>query len=354
MGKMVDLDFYKGKSVFVTGHTGFKGSWLCRILMNSGAKVSGYSLSPNTSPSLFELLKLDSAMVSTIGDIADLNMLKMAINNAQPEIVFHLAAQPLVLDSYNDPVGTYMTNVMGTVNILEACRQVSSIKSIINITTDKVYENKEWSWSYRENERLCGFDPYSNSKSCSELVTHSYLNCFYNQKNSPALSTARSGNVIGGGDFSANRIVPDCYRSSAEGNVIEVRNPFSTRPYQHVLDCLSGYLLLAETQYNKEYAGSYNFGPNDDDCIKTGILVDKFTSCWGEGCEWKDIHTNDCVHEANFLKLDCSKSKSVLGWSPTWDIDKALSKSVEWYKVYSQGKNIIDITDAQIKEFFTL
>lgn len=353
MGKMVDLDFYKGKSVFVTGHTGFKGSWLCRILIKAGAKVAGYSLAPSTNPNLFELLQLDADMNSTIGDISDLANLQIAIKNAKPEIVFHLAAQPLVIDSYRDPVGTYMTNVMGTVNLLEACRSESSIKSIVNITTDKVYENKEWEWGFRENERLCGLDPYSNSKSCSELVTYSYLNCFYNNEESPALSTARSGNVIGGGDFSDNRIVPDCYRASAKGQVIEVRNPFSTRPYQHVLDCLSGYLLLARLQYDKSKASSYNFGPDDCDCVATGMLVDKFVTYWGSGSGWKDVHTDDCVHEANFLKLDCSKSKSVLDWYPTWGIDTALAKSVEWYKTYNNNEDVVKITDIQIKEFFS-
>lgn len=352
MGKMVNLDFYKNKKVFVTGHTGFKGSWLCRILINSGAEVFGYSLAPITNPNLFDILGLDKDMTSYIGNINDLNNLQEKIKLSQAEIVFHLAAQPLVIQSYKDPVETYQTNVMGTVNILEAVRNLPSVKSFVNITTDKVYENKEWAWGYRENERLCGFDPYSNSKSCSELVTYSYKNSFFNSESCPAISTARSGNVIGGGDFSDNRIVPDCYRDSVVGKEIQVRNPFSTRPYQHVLDCLSGYLLLAQLQYDKTYEGNYNFGPNDTDCVTTGNLVDKFCKFWGESSSWVDVHKDDCVHEANFLKLDCSKAKSVLAWTPTWSIDKALEKTVEWYKAFSKGEDIVKVTDCQIKEFF--
>lgn len=352
MDKMVNLDFFKNKKVFVTGHTGFKGSWLCRILINSGAIVSGFSLAPNTEPNLFSILKLEKDMTSHIGDIRNLNDLKSKILQSKAEIVFHLAAQPLVLQSYADPVETYQTNVMGTVNMLEAVRALPSVKSFINITTDKVYENKEWVWGYRENERLCGFDPYSNSKSCSELVTYSYKNSFFNKENSPSISTARSGNVIGGGDFSDNRIVPDCYKDSIAGKKIQVRNPFSTRPYQHVLDCLSGYLRLAQLQYDKAYEGNYNFGPNDTDCVTTGNLVDKFCKFWEESSSWVDVHKDDCAHEANFLKLDCSKAKSVLAWSPTWSIDKALKMSVAWYKAFTQNKNMIEVTDQQIKEFF--
>lgn len=348
---MFKLNFYNGKKVFITGHTGFKGSWLSRILLNAGAEVAGYSLAPASDSELYNLLQSDGSIVSTFGDVRDLNTLKKAIANFNPDIVLHLAAQPIVRVSYVDPVGTYSTNVMGTVNVLEACRGIESIRSIVNVTTDKVYENKEWHWGYRENENLCGYDPYSNSKSCSELVTYSYTQCFYNSSQAPAVSTARSGNVIGGGDFSADRIIPDCVRAASAGVDITVRNPMSTRPYQHALECLSGYLLLAEKQYgNASYAGSYNFGPDDSSCVNTGKLVDKFCNLWG-GVKRVNAHDGG-PHEANFLKLDCSKAKTVLNWRPHWDIDTALSHTVEWYKVWAHGENISAITDKQIKEYF--
>ena len=276
MEEMVNLSFFKNKKVFVTGHTGFKGSWLCKILIMVGANVIGYSLEPTTNPNLFTLLDIEKSMHSIIGDIRDLNSLKRAIIDAEPEIVFHLAAQPIVRESYVNPVDTYSINVMGTVNILEACRNIKSIKSIVNVTTDKVYENKEWCWGYREDENLCGYDPYSNSKSCSELVTYSYKNSFYDKDNSPAISTARSGNVIGGGDFSADRIIPDCVRASIKKEDIVVRNPYSTRPYQHVMECLRGYLTLAIKQYYKNLAGCYNFGQDESDCVCTGKIVEMF------------------------------------------------------------------------------
>lgn len=352
--EIMDLKFYAGKSVFITGHTGFKGSWLCKVLLQAGAEVTGYSLAPNTNPSLFEMLELENQMNSVIGDIRDYSGLKKAIDSAQPEIVFHLAAQPLVRESYSDPVGTYETNVMGTVNLLEAVRTSKTVKSVVNVTTDKVYENKEWHWGYRENENLCGYDPYSNSKSCSELVTYSYKNSFFNQGSSPAISTARSGNVIGGGDFSKDRIIPDCIRAAKQKNDIIVRNPFSTRPYQHVLDCLSGYLLLAEKQYADKlnFEGNYNFGPNDFDCVTTGNLVDLFCECWGADQKWIDEWDNG-PHEANFLKLDCSKSKAVLHWKPRWDIKQAILKTVEWSKANDFDKDsLVSITDKQISEYF--
>ena len=338
---MVNMKFYKNKKVLVTGHTGFKGSWLCRILLLAGAKVYGYALKPATNPNLYSLLNLDKDVKSVYGDIRDYNTLKSFIDEIQPEIVFHLAAQPIVRESY----------VMGTVNVLEACKNVSSIKSIVNVTTDKVYENKEWQWGYRENENLCGYDPYSNSKSCSELVTYSYKHSFYQDENAPKLSTGRSGNVIGGGDFSADRIIPDCVRATVKGNTIIVRNPFSTRPYQHVLDCLNGYLTLAKMQIlDNTKEGCYNFGPNDTDCVNTGYLADMFCANW-EGAKWEN-HYDGGPHEANFLKLDCSKAKKVLNWYPVWNINTALSKTVEWYKCWAEKNNLIEITDKQIKEFF--
>lgn len=353
MAKMVDFNFYNGKTVFITGHTGFKGSWLSRILILAGAKVVGYSLAPMIEPNLYDIIELDKSMISIIGDINNLTLLKESIAFAQPQVVFHLAAQPIVRESYNDPVGTYMTNVMGTVNLFEACRNIESIRSIVNVTTDKVYENKEWEWGYREDENLCGFDPYSNSKSCSELVTYSYINSFYKYENAPSISTARSGNVIGGGDFSLDRIIPDCVRAAMINKNLEIRNPNSTRPYQHVLECLSGYLLLAERQYdNTDNMGNYNFGPDDSSCVTTGQLADMFCECWGD-FSWI-CNGQSGPHEANFLKLDCSKAKKHLGWYPDWTIKDAINKTVEWYRCFSKRADMINITDKQIKEYFRI
>lgn len=276
------LDFYKDKRVFLTGHTGFKGSWMCKMLTNAGAVVTGYSLEAPTNPSLFKIADIESDIKSVIGDIRDMVALKKAFDETQPEIVFHLAAQPIVRNSYENPAYTYETNVMGTVNILECVRQSSCVKSFLNVTTDKVYLNKEWNWGYRENEELDGYDPYSNSKSCSELVTHSYKRSFFTDKDGKAIipiSTARAGNVIGGGDFANDRIIPDCIRAATKHEDIIVRNPFSTRPYQHVLEPLYAYLLIAKKQYeDSSYAAYYNVGPDDVDCFQTGALVDLFVN----------------------------------------------------------------------------
>ena len=346
-----DINFYRGKKVFVTGHTGFKGSWLCKILSNAGAQVTGYSLEPPTNPSLFEIAGIENDVVSVIGDIRDLKSLKAAFDEAQPEIVLHLAAQPIVLDSYKDPAYTYETNVMGTVNILECVRNSDCVKSFLNVTTDKVYLNKEWPWGYRENEELDGFDPYSNSKSCSELVTHSYKNSFF-ADGKTAISTARAGNVIGGGDFANNRIIPDCVRAAQKGENIIVRNASSTRPYQHVLEPLYAYLMIAAKQYeDASYSGYYNVGPDDRDCYETGALTDLFVRHWGEGLEWISRSKNG-PHEANYLKLDCSKLKSVFGWQPVWDLDKAVEKVVEWSKCWLGGGDIRACMDKQINGFF--
>ena len=282
----MNMDFYKGKRVLITGHTGFKGAWLCQMLINAGAEVTGYALNPPTKPSLFEIANISGKMNSVIGDIRDLSKLKETFTKIQPEIVFHLAAQPIVRESYKNPVYTYETNVMGTVNICECVRTSDSVRSFLNVTTDKVYLNKEWEWGYRENEELDGYDPYSNSKSCSELVTHSYINSFFKEMNI-AVSTARAGNVIGGGDFANDRIVPDCIRAAIKHEDIVVRNPFSTRPYQHVLEPLYAYLMIAQKQYEDiKYAGYYNVGPDDRDCFQTGALVDLFVEHWGEGMKW--------------------------------------------------------------------
>ncbi len=347
----MDLSFYKGKKVLVTGHTGFKGTWLCRILINAGAQVTGYSLNPPTEPNLFSMADVESRMNSVIGDIRDLDHLKKVFEQTQPEIVLHLAAQPIVRDSYKDPVYTYETNVMGTVNICECVRLNPCVKSFLNVTTDKVYKNNEWEWGYRENEPLDGFDPYSNSKSCSELVTHSYINSFFNNMDL-AVSTARAGNVIGGGDFANDRIVPDCVRAAIEGKDIIVRNPHSTRPYQHVLEPLAAYLIIAQKQFeDKKYAGFYNVGPDETDCVTTGKLVDTFCAKWGEGIKWIDRYDGG-PHEANFLKLDCSKLKTTFGWKPRWNFDTAIEKSVEWSKVYAAGGDVVACMDKEIQEFF--
>ena len=348
-----DLTFYKGKKVFVTGHTGFKGSWLCKILANVGAIVTGYSLEPPTEPSLFKIAGIEKDIVSVIGDIREYNSLKSAFDQAQPEIVLHLAAQPIVRDSYKDPAYTYETNVMGTVNILECIRNSECVKSFLNVTTDKVYLNKEWEWGYRENEELDGYDPYSNSKSCSELVTHSYKNSFF-ADGRVAISTARAGNVIGGGDFANDRIIPDCIRAVQKHEDIIVRNPYSTRPYQHVLEPLYAYLMIAAKQYeDRKYAGYYNVGPDDRDCFETGALVDLFVKHWGNDIKWVNRYDGG-PHEANFLKLDCSKLKTTFGWQPKWDLDKAIEKVVELSKCWLDGGDVRNCMDKQIKEFFDI
>ena len=349
---MIDLDFYRGKKILITGHTGFKGSWLCRILANSGAVITGYSLEVPTNPNLFTLAEINNNITSVIGDIRDFNHLNKVFEESKPEIVFHLAAQPIVRESYKNPIYTYETNVMGTVNICECIRRSGTVHSFVNITTDKVYKNNEWEWGYREKDPLDGFDPYSNSKSCSELVTHSYVNSFFRELGISA-STARAGNVIGGGDFAAERIIPDCVRAVETNKDIIVRNPHSTRPYQHVLEPLSVYLLLAEKQYKDiSYAGCYNVGPDDCDCITTGELVDLFCLKWGDGINWINQSDNG-PHEANLLKLDCSKLKSRFHWKPRWNVEQAVEKTVEWYRAYIGGIDISKCMNEQIKEFFS-
>jgi len=349
---MIDISFYKNKKVLITGHTGFKGTWLCHILHQAGAEIIGYSLEPSTNPSLFVQTGLENKMYSIIADLRDREKLTKAVKEIEPDIVFHLAAQPLVRLSYREPALTYEINIMGTVNLLDTIRITPSIRSFVNITTDKVYENKEWHWGYRENENLCGFDPYSNSKSCSELVTYSYRNSFFRNKEAAAVSTARSGNVIGGGDYSEDRIIPDCVRAVQAGTAIMVRNPYSTRPYQHVLDTLYGYLLLAERQYSdKNIEGAYNFGPDDESCLSTGDLVKLFCFSWGKNALWKEQGDNG-PHEANFLRLDCSKAKTILGWKPLWNIETAVEKVVELEKCETDKERIVCLED-QIREFFS-
>ena len=344
-------EFYGNKKVLITGHTGFKGSWLTRILTLSGAEVTGYSLTPPTDPSLFEIAGLEDTIKSVVGDIRDLEHLSHVFEETRPEIVFHLAAQPIVRESYKEPVYTYETNVMGTVNVLECVRRTESVRSFLNVTTDKVYENREWEYGYRECDNLDGYDPYSNSKSCSELVTHSYKKSFF-EDGRCAISTARAGNVIGGGDFAADRIIPDCVRAAAAGKTIIVRNPYSTRPYQHVMEPLAVYLTIAMKQYeDRTFEGYYNVGPDDKDCVTTGTLADLFCAAWGQGQTWENRWMGG-PHEANFLKLDCSKIKHTFGWTPRYGVKEAVEKTVEWSKVYLEGADMTEVMDRQIREFF--
>lgn len=362
-----DLQFYKDKRVLITGHTGFKGSWLSQILVLAGAQVIGYSLEPPTVPSLFNEARIADRITHVIGDIRDRKKLMEIFTQYQPEIVFHLAAQPIVRESYKDPVGTYETNVMGTVNICEAVRQTPSVKSFLNVTTDKVYKNNEWCWGYREDEPLDGYDPYSNSKSCSELVTHSYINSFYKDMDI-AVSTARAGNVIGGGDYAPDRIIPDCVRAAEKSEDIVVRNPYSTRPYQHVLEPLNVYLTIAKEQYlDHSKAGFYNVGPDEADCVTTGDIVDIFCEYWNrysfleseehggpvyKELTWINKHDGG-PHEANFLKLDCSLVKQTFGWKPVWNIDKAIEMVVRFSKRrLSEPEAIVDEMNSEIREFF--
>ena len=365
--------FYKNKKVLITGHTGFKGSWLCLLLKSLEADVYGYSLDVPTNPSLFELCNIKSMITHFDGDIRDLKSLQSVFDKVKPEIVIHMAAQPIVRDSYKEPVYTYDVNVMGTVNVLECVRLTDSVKSFVNVTTDKVYLNRELNLPFKEDEELCGFDPYSNSKSCSELVTYSYKNSFFGGETGKmsdsrvvSISTCRAGNVIGGGDFANDRIIPDCVRAVEAGADIIVRNPYSIRPYQHVLEPLFVYLSIAMEQYdNPSFAGSFNIGPNDSDCITTGDMVTKFCDKWNlyqsnkdvqdamdklkEAC-WKSLSDNG-PHEAAFLKLDSSKVRNALSWSPRWSISESIDKIVEWTDAYLSHKDILDITMKQIEDY---
>ncbi len=347
----MNFDFYKGKRVLVTGHTGFKGAWMCKMLLQEGANVIGYALKPPTTPNLFQCLELDKEIESIVGDIRNLDGVLNTFRKYRPEIVIHMAAQPIVRESYQNPVYTYETNVIGTVNVMEAVRITDSVKSVVNVTTDKVYKNNEWEWGYREEDVLDGYDPYSNSKSCSELVTATYRRSFLQEKG-VAISTCRAGNVIGGGDFAKERIIPDCVRAAVKGKEILVRNPHSIRPYQHVLEPICAYLKLAELQYgNKKHAGNYNVGPDDSDCITTGKLVDLFCDFWGDGITWTDVSEKNAPHEANFLRLDCSRIKHIIKWTPRWHIKKAIENTVIWNKLYLNGGDICGEVEREILEY---
>lgn len=363
MEDLVNLgNFYAGKRVFITGHTGFKGSWLCLWLHKLGAEVTGYALEPPTDPSLFELCGVNKFVHSIISDVREFKALKLAILKAQPEIVIHMAAQSLVRDSYANPVETYEINVMGTVNLLEAIRKSSGIRAIVNVTTDKCYENREWIWGYRENEPLGGYDPYSSSKACSEIVTTAYTRSFFNVDNYSshrvAVASVRAGNAIGGGDWGKDRLLPDCFRSLLSGHKILIRNPEAIRPWQHVLEPLSGYLLLAKRLYEKgpPYVGAWNFGPFDKDAKPVEWLVRRICEIWGGSADYEVTHGNH-PHEAHYLKLDCSKARAVLDWHPRWCLETAIDKVVEWYKAYETGENkegLRNICFQQIEEYSAL
>jgi len=346
--------FWKGRSVLVTGHTGFKGSWICQWLVGLGAKVSGYALTPPTSPALFDLLRLDERMLSHIGDVRDLQALTEVLKAVEPEIVIHMAAQSLVLESYDDPAGTYATNVLGTVHLFEAIRRIDSVRAVVNVTSDKCYENREWAWGYREHEPMGGHDPYSCSKGAAELVTASYRRSFF-AESGINLASARAGNVIGGGDWATNRLVPDLNRGLMAGETIVIRNPRAIRPWQHVLEPLSGYLLLAErlcALEGESLADGWNFGPYESDVKTVEWIADYLCNAWGDGASWR-LETEQGVapHEAHYLKLDCSKARSELGWRPRLDLPEALGWIVEWTRSHAAGDDMIGITTAQIERF---
>ena len=350
---MKDLDFYKGRRVLLTGHTGFKGMWLALLLQRAGAEVTGFALDAPTKGGRAALCRLGllKEMCDVRGDVRDLSALSRAFDAARPEIVFHLAAQPIVRASYRQPVDTFAANVMGTVHLLECVRRSNTVRSVLVVTTDKVYENKEWVWGYRENEPLLGYDPYAASKSCAELAVCSYRQSFF-ADGGVRLSTARAGNVIGGGDFAPDRIIPDCIRAASSGRIIEIRNPRSTRPYQHVLEPLSAYLELAARQTeDASVVGAWNVGPDDADCVTTGELADLFCAAWGDGACWQ-IHADDGPHEAHFLKLDCAKIKLRLGWRPRWHIAEAVAQTVAWAKAWETGADMRAVTEEQMRAFF--
>lgn len=344
-------DFWRNRSVFITGHTGFKGGWLSLVLEQLGAKVHGYALPSTSSPNLFDVCGVaDHLVSSTFGDIRDLNHIQKAVNAAEPSIIFHLAAQALVIESYSDPVETYSTNVMGTVNILEAARLSPTVEAIVNVTTDKVYENHEWIWPYREDDRLGGHDPYSNSKACAELVSMAYRNSFLSSQGIQ-LATARAGNVIGGGDWANNRLVPDIFRALSIGQPIQIRNPSATRPWQHVLEPISGYLELAEklTLNDTRYSEAWNFGPKQEDVRTVAWILDKFKSL-NPNLSW-NIEKTEAPHEALSLQLDISKSLKALDWTPKWDLGVGIEKTYIWYEEYERAGNIKATTLKQIDEY---
>ncbi|WP_337099011.1 CDP-glucose 4,6-dehydratase [Paenibacillus sp. YIM B09110] len=350
------MSFWLNKKVFITGHTGFKGSWLSLWLSSLGAKVTGYALEAPTTPSLYRLGRIDALIHSVMGDIRDRSKLREALNAAEPDIVFHMAAQPLVRESYRNPVETYEVNVLGTVYLLDAVKELGKagkpVKAIVNITTDKCYENKEWIWGYRETDALGGYDPYSNSKACSELVTDSYWNSYFKLSGSTMVATARAGNVIGGGDWADDRLIPDCLRAIAAGEAITIRNPNAIRPWQHVLEPLSGYMQLAEKLVTEgsRYCGAWNFGPNDESVRTVEWVVGQLNSRWGKNVNIQ-LEQQIQPHEAGLLKLDCSKSNTILGWEPKWRLEETIGQIVAWHKRYEQADDVRDICLHQINEY---
>ncbi|HXU92214.1 MAG TPA: CDP-glucose 4,6-dehydratase [Gallionella sp.] len=348
--------FWRGKKVFLTGHTGFKGSWLSLWLQQLGAEVTGYALQPPTDPSLFEAANVAQGMTSIIGDIRDAAALSRAMREAEPDIVIHMAAQPLVRYSYVNPVETYSTNVMGTVHLLEAVRQTSSVRAVVNVTSDKCYDNKEWVWGYRESEAMGGFDPYSNSKGCAELVTSAYRNSFFNPakygEHRVALASGRAGNVIGGGDWAEDRLIPDILRAISAGRPVVIRSPHAIRPWQHVLEPLSGYLQLAQKLFEQgvAYAEGWNFGPSEEDAKPVQWIVEQLTRQWGEGASWQ-LDAGDHPHEAHYLKLDCSKAKMRLDWQPRWHLARTLGMIVEWQRAWLAQQDMRSFTLKQIEQY---
>lgn len=353
---MIDASFWQGKRVFITGHTGFKGSWLTLWLHSMGAVLKGFSLNPPTEPSLYQSAAVNSVIDSTIGDIRDFDKLYSAINEFKPEIVFHMAAQPLVRLSYDEPIETYSTNVMGTVHLLEAVKRVGGVKAVINITSDKCYENREWVWGYRENEAMGGYDPYSNSKGCAELVASSYRNSFFNEKDygkhGVALASVRAGNVIGGGDWAKDRLIPDILRSFENQQTVIIRNPHAIRPWQHVLEPLSGYIIIAQRLYSEglAFAEGWNFGPREDDAMPVQFIVETMVKIWGDDAAWQ-LDGADHPHEAHYLKLDCSKARSRLQWQPRWDLVETLGRIVRWHKAWIAGEDMLVLTQREINEY---
>lgn len=357
MENMVNKEFWKDKKVFITGHTGFKGSWLSLILNWLGADVYGYALKPHTNPSLYELAKIDHHVTSDIGDVRNYNLLLKTLNKIQPEVIIHMAAQPLVRESYKNPRETYEVNVMGTVNLLDAARQLDSVKAILNITTDKCYENMEWHWGYRENEPMGGYDPYSNSKGCSELVTSSFRSSFFNPneylKHGVALASARAGNVIGGGDWSDDRLIPDFIRAILSGKKVIIRSPYAIRPWQHVLDPLSGYLVLCEKLCTDgtAFAEGWNFGADDNDAKNVEWIINKICELWSNGAAY-ELDSTPQPHEATYLKLDCSKAKALLNWHPRWNIETTLQMIVDWTRSFQSNDDMRKVSINQIEKYF--
>jgi CDP-glucose 4,6-dehydratase len=353
---MVEASFWEGKVVLLTGHTGFKGSWLSLWLQSMGVNVIGYALAPPTNPSLFVAANVANGMTSLEGDIRDIAALSKVFKKYQPEIVIHMAAQSLVRHSYANPIETYSTNVMGTVHLLEAARLAGSVRAIVNVTSDKCYENREWVWGYRENEAMGGYDPYSNSKGCAELVTSAYRNSYFNPKNfadhQVALASVRAGNVIGGGDWAEDRLIPDIMRAIVRGEPVRIRNPNAIRPWQYVLEPLSGYLMLAEKLWEDgaAYGEAWNFGPNDEDAKPVSWIVARLTKIWGKGASWV-LDDGDHPHEAHYLKLDCSKAKSRLNWQPRWHLEDTLSAIVDWHHERQTGEDMRAVTLRQIAAY---